>query len=55
MLDSENSEVWVVLPQFAHNSYLCVKFWVKTCGNEQSPVLVAVGWLGWLISRRERS
>ena len=30
LLDLENSGVWMVLPQFVHNSYLCVIFWVHT-------------------------
>ena len=52
--DSENSEVWVILPQFAHNPYLGVEFWVNTCGNEWSPVFVAVGQHGGLTSRWKR-
>ena len=41
----------MVLPQFTHDRYLGVEFWVNTCGNEQSPVCVAGGRHGGLTSR----
>ena len=40
----------MVLPQFAHDTYLVVEFWV----NEQSPVFVAGGRYGGLTSMWER-
>ena len=44
----------MVLPQFAHYSYWCVKFWVYTRGNQWSPVFVRGGRRGGLASRWER-
>ena len=41
--DFKNFEARVVLPQFAHDPYFGVEFWVNTCGNEWSPVFIA-GW-----------
>ena len=52
LLDSENSEVWMVLPQFAHDPYLSVEFW--GCGNEWSPVFAAEGRHGGLANKWER-
>ena len=43
----------MVLPQFAHDSNLHVKFWVNIRGNEWSPVFVTRGWHGgWLAGGR---
>ena len=44
----------VVLPQFAHYSYWCVKFRVYSRGNQWSPVFVRGGRRGGLASRWER-
>ena len=44
----------MVRPQFAHDPYLGIEFWVNTCGNERSPVFVAGGRHGELTSRWER-
>ena len=54
LLDLVNSEAWMVLPQFAHDSNLCVKLWVNICGNEWSPIFVARELRGGLASRWER-
>ena len=35
------SDLWMVLPQFAHSPYLGVGFWVSTRGRAGSPVFVA--------------
>ena len=40
-----------MLPQFAHDPYLCVELWVNTCGNEWSLVFVAGGRYGGLTGR----
>ena len=44
----------MVLPQFAHDPYLRVELWVKTGGNECSPIFLAGGQHGGLTSRWER-
>ena len=44
----------MVLPQFTHDFYLGLEFWVNTCGNEWSPVFIAGGRHGRLTSRWER-
>ena len=44
----------MVLPQFAHDSQLCVVFWVNNFNNKWSPVFVAGGRHGGLTSRWER-
>ena len=44
----------MILPQFAHDPSLCVKFWVNTCGNEWSPVFAAGGRHGEVTRRWER-
>ena len=51
LLELENSETWVVLPQFAHDSQLCIVFWVNTFNYKYSPVFVADGRHGGLTSR----
>ena len=43
LLDFENSEVQMVLPQFAHDPYLRVELWVNTCRYKWSLVFVAGG------------
>ena len=50
----ENSEAWVVMSQFAHDSQLCIVFWVNTFNYRWSPVFVAGGRHGGLTSRWER-
>ena len=54
LLDSKNSEAWVVLPQFARVPHLGVELWVSTCGNGRRPVFVTGGWHGGVTSRWER-
>ena len=44
----------MILPQFAHDHHLGLEFWVNTCGNERSPVSVAVGQHGGMTSSWER-
>ena len=54
LLELENSEAWVVLHQFAHDSQLCIVFWVNTINYKWSPVFVAGLRHGGLTSRWER-
>ena len=41
----------MVLPQFAHDPYLCVVLWVSICGNEWNPVFIDGQRYGGLTSR----
>ena len=41
----------MVQPQFAHDSQLCIVFWVNAFNYKCSPVLVADGRHGGLTSR----
>ena len=54
LIELENSEAWAVLNQFAHDSQLCIVFWVNTFNYKWSPVFVAGGHHGELTSRWER-
>ena len=54
LLELENSEAWMVLPQFAHDSQLCIVFWVNSFNYKWRPVFVAGGRRGGLTSRWER-
>ena len=43
LFELKNSEAWVVLLQFAHDSQLCIVFWVNAFNYKWSPVFVAGG------------
>ena len=55
LLEMEHSEAWMVLPQLAHDSQLCIVFWVNTFNYKWSPVFCSwwpSWWIDWQVGEK---